>query len=232
MARLKSNSSQIAFEEIKERINRYDILPGETVSDISLSKEFEMSRTPIREAIQSLIQYNLVEKQRTKFVVKAISIKDIKEILEAREAIEIQAIRSILINKKITEENIEELNNIQNLLEKSIKEKNFNANFHYDSKFHNTIIGFTSNSRLMEIMKSLSIQGERLRWISLLTPQSYDKTVNEHKQIILALTNQDLDLSMASIHNHLETAKLNYNTIVSNASWLDVILSFKQMFKA
>lgn len=230
MARLKSDSAQIAFDEIKDRINRYDLLPGDTVSDITLSKELDMSRTPIREAIHNLIQFKLVEKQRTKYVVMPISQVDINEILEAREAIEIQAAKILIEKHLLSEAMISELKNINQSVEIVNGVKNFNKIFKYDSLFHSKIIEFTGNSRLYEIMKNLSIQGERLRWISILTPSSYDKTVEEHNAIIDSFIKEDKDLAISRIHKHLETARNNYKTIDLDNSWLDVILSFKQMF--
>jgi DNA-binding GntR family transcriptional regulator len=232
MARLKSNSAQIAFEQIKERINRFDLLPGDTVSDLNLAKELDMSRTPIREAFQKLIQYNLVEKQRTKFVVKNITIVDINEILEARQAIECQAVKILIKNNSLNEDKFKELYKIQEDIEKSIEEKNFNLNFHLDSKFHTRIIEYTQNTRLIEIIKNLNIQGERLRWISLLTPQSYDRTVDEHNIILESLQTSNCPKAIESIQTHLQTAKKNYDTISSNSDWIDIILSFKQMLKA
>ncbi|MGD1821479.1 MAG: GntR family transcriptional regulator [Pleomorphochaeta sp.] len=231
MARLKSNSSQKAFEELKNRINCFDLLPGDTVSDINLSKELEMSRTPIREAFQKLIQYNLVEKQRTKFVVKNVTINDITEILEAREAIEIQASKTIISNKKLTSELLIELRNIQKQIETANNINDMKSGFNLDSLFHKKIIEFTDNSRLIEIMNNLSIQGERYRWISLLNPQSNEKTKEEHFQIIRSLELRDLNMLDISINNHLETAKKNYSNILLNQDWLNILISFKLMFK-
>ncbi len=230
MARLKSNSAQIAFEEIKERINRFDLLPGDTVSDLNLAKEFDMSRTPIREAFQKLIQYNLVEKQRTKFVVKDITLIDINEILEAREAIEIQAAKIIISDSKKTTKLIKQLKEIQLLIDKAIINNQIKEGFHLDSLFHNKIIETTTNSRLIEIMTNLSIQGERFRWISLLNPQSNQKTKEEHTEIIQAFEKKDLDYLDSTIEKHLITAKTNYSKILVNQDWLNILISFKAMF--
>jgi DNA-binding GntR family transcriptional regulator len=103
MARLKSDASNIAFTNIKNRINKFDLMPGDTISDLAISEELKMSRTPVREAIFNLIQYNLVEKQKTKFVVKPIPIEDIKEILQLREAIETKACELIIDNGGFSE---------------------------------------------------------------------------------------------------------------------------------
>lgn len=230
MARLKSNSSEIAFEELKDRINKFVLLPGDTVSDMNLAKEFDMSRTPIREAFQRLIQYNLVEKQRTKFVVKNITETDVKEILDAREAIELQAAKIVVNNDALRALVITKLKIIQNKIEKSIKDKDIKNGFDYDSLFHNTIVATTNNSRLIEIMKNLTIQGERFRWISLLTPQSKEDTIEEHHKIISAFEKKDYELIDKAIHDHLEVAKSNYMKTLANQDWLQILISFKAMF--
>jgi len=51
MARKRGDSVSTAAFKILQKINEYELISGETVSDLELSKEFNMSRTPVREAI-------------------------------------------------------------------------------------------------------------------------------------------------------------------------------------
>ena len=77
MSRVRGSIVAIATQKILEKIENYELLTGDIVSDLELSKEFEMSRTPIREAIMSLLDCGILERTQTKVVVKTITLSDI-----------------------------------------------------------------------------------------------------------------------------------------------------------
>jgi DNA-binding GntR family transcriptional regulator len=229
MARIKSNSSKIAFDCIKDKIDRYTLHPGDTVSDLAISQELGISRTPVREAIQQLIQYNLIEKQRTKFVVKGITNVDIQELIDCREAIECQAANLIIDNGGLSEKQKKELELIEHNIELTLISKDYYANFKNDALFHNTIVKFSGNSRLIEIMKSLTIQGERLRWLSIITPIRYNNAIKEHNEIIEKIESNDKAKVMECISKHLNLTKINYSKVASDNSLDQIIIAFKQL---
>jgi DNA-binding GntR family transcriptional regulator len=231
MARLKSNSSIIAFEFIKDRINKYDYKPGDTISDLSISEELKMSRTPVREAIMNLVQLNLVEKQKTKFAVKNITIDDILEILEVRQAIETMSVKLIIELGGLTKKQYLTLEEIEKNLARSLESNHYYDNFKYDSLFHRTLVGFCGNSRLISIMDTMSIQGERLRLLSILTPGRYKDAIEEHRQIIEAIKEKDLAQASNRISDHLKLTKENYIRITSESSWEAMIFSLKKAFE-
>jgi DNA-binding GntR family transcriptional regulator len=231
MARPKSDATNIAFNTIKERINKYDLVPGDAVSDLNLSNELNMSRTPIREAIMMLVQCNLVERQKHKYVVRDITRKDIKELLDIRTAIECLAATTIIENGGLTVEQKKELKSLEDNYTKSIESKNYNENFNYDSLFHKKIVKFSGNERLYGIMNNISIQSERLRWMSILTPSRLDSAVNEHTQIRHFLEEKNEAQVIEKITNHLCLTRDNYNKITENSSWESIIISFKNAFK-
>jgi len=229
MARIKSNASKIAFDYIKEKIDRYSLKPGDTVSDLTISKELNISRTPVREAIQKLIQYNLIEKERTKFVVTNITSKDICELIECREAVECQAVKIIIDNGGLTNNQKKKLEEIERTIEVSLKNKEYHLNFKNDALFHNTIVTYSNNKRLIEIMKSLTIQGERLRWLSIITPNRYNNALKEHREIIEHIENKDESKVSYCISNHLLLSKDNYETITKNICFDQIVLALKNL---
>lgn len=71
MPRLKGNASDTALKKIVQKINDYELSSGEIVSDLELSNELNISRTPVREAMQQLIDIGLLERTATKVVVRS-----------------------------------------------------------------------------------------------------------------------------------------------------------------
>lgn len=53
MPRLKGNASDTALKKIVQKINDYELSSGEIVSDLELSNELNISRTPVRKQCSS-----------------------------------------------------------------------------------------------------------------------------------------------------------------------------------
>jgi len=220
----------IAFDFIKDRINKYEYKSGDTISDFSISEELNMSRTPVREAIMNLVQLNLVEKQKTKFVVTAITIDDILEILDVRQAIETMSVKLIIERGGLTKMQYSRLDEIEDSLAESLESNHYYNNFKYDSLFHKTLVSFCDNSRLVSMMNTMSIQGERLRLLSILTPARYQDAIGEHRLIVESIKDNDLARASSMIDTHLKLTKENYVRITSENSWEAMVISLKKAF--
>lgn len=220
----------IALERILNKIDNYELSSGEVVSDLELSKELDISRTPIREAIRILLDNGVLDKRGSKVIVKPITLDDISEILEVREAIEKMSV-DIIINKNkgLTKPQLDELKKIHNQLYTDILNGNFTSNFKFDELFHSKLIEFSGNSRLLDVSNRLSLQGQRLRWISLLTPNRFLETLEEHQFIIENLENLNLDKVNYYISLHLKNSIYNYNQILNNKQWNKIATQMQNM---
>ncbi len=96
MARSRSTVVEELVEEMVRRINDYHYSAGESISELGLSEEFGISRTPAREAVIKLLDLGLLERSGTKIIVKTLNAGDILELFQVREAIETAAVKTIL----------------------------------------------------------------------------------------------------------------------------------------
>lgn len=229
MPRLKGNASDTALKKIVQKINDYELSSGEIVSDLELSNELNISRTPVREAMQQLIDIGLLERTATKVVVRSITLTDIVEIFQIREAIEIMSVKIILSNGGLTEAQKMELMDIHQNLCNDISNGNFDKNFSDDTAFHEKLIEYSGNSRMEDISRRISLQSQRLRWLTLLTPSRYAGTRDEHERIIQGILNQDLDSTARAIQEHLQGSLENYTQILNNNQWMKIMSELKNM---
>ena len=88
-----SSLTNKAYETIRQQIFDFDLFPGQIVSDYLLSKELNMSRTPIRQALIRLKTEGLLEEQNGKknYCVANITKEDIQDLFDFREGIETTA---------------------------------------------------------------------------------------------------------------------------------------------
>lgn len=229
MPRIRGNSVSIATNKILKKIQNYELLTGDIVSDLELSKEFNMSRTPIREAIMSLLDHNILERTTTKVVVKAITLSDIIEILQVREAIEQKCAQILIENGGLNDDQKNHLLSIHEKLIENIVNGNIDSNFDADDLFHKEIIKYSGNSRFLDIYKRLTLQSQRLRWITMLTPSRYSETREEHTEILTALFDMDIDKTKQAIHNHIYATQKNYENILNNPHWSKIAQEIKHM---
>lgn len=229
MSRVRGSVVSTATKKILEKIENYELLTGDIVSDLELSKEFDMSRTPVREAIMSLLDCGILERTETKVVVKAITLSDIIEILEVRDAVEQKSIEIIFKNGGLTDSQRSELLLIHDNLCKTVSNRDFNLNFYTDDSFHKKIVEFSGNSRFLDICERVSLQTQRLRWITLLTPNRYGETHEEHSVIIKHILDGSVENAKKAVHKHFTNSQLNYESILNNPQWINIALEMKRM---
>jgi len=79
----------VAYHHIQRKISTRELRAGEPVSDVAISKELGISRTPAREAIRQLVSEGLLESVPGRgVVVITLDRNDIRELFEMREALE------------------------------------------------------------------------------------------------------------------------------------------------
>ena len=82
------------YQQIKHDIITCKLSPGEPLSENQFLDRFQVSKTPIREALTSLVQDGLVEYTPNRgFMVTTVSVADIQEIFDTRIVIETELFR-------------------------------------------------------------------------------------------------------------------------------------------
>ncbi|RQR96459.1 GntR family transcriptional regulator, partial [Burkholderia sp. Bp8994] len=81
------------YEQLKQMAVLYKIRPGERVNELELAERFDVSRTPIREALNRLVAENLlVFVPNRGFFIRQLEGKDVFDLFELRRSIESTAV--------------------------------------------------------------------------------------------------------------------------------------------
>jgi DNA-binding GntR family transcriptional regulator len=73
---------------LRERVSSGALAPGTALSQATVAEEYGVSRIPVRDALQALATDGLVELRGSTAVVTPLSIEDLQELYELREALE------------------------------------------------------------------------------------------------------------------------------------------------
>lgn len=216
----KNNLAEEAYTYIKEKLYTFDILPEETVSDFLLSKQLNMSRTPIRQALQMLKNDGLLEEipgSSSTYKVSAISEEEIQDIFDYRETLELSALELAYEKGRISGV-IEKLQkNVDTMVEKQ-NHGETESHFDADQDFHSAIVHAAGNKRITNAYDALTFQLERLRLLTYLNSAFQDKASDEHQAIVNALKNKDYALAREKLKSHLETSRNDYIGIFKGES--------------
>ena len=196
----------VVFNTLRQAILRGELKPGERLMEIALSQRLGVSRTPVREAIRMLEQEGLVIMiPRKGAQVAEISEKDLKDVLEVRLGLEELAVR--IACQRITEEELEELEQAVKEFEEAMKEDNLGVLAAADVKVHEVIYGSTHNKRLVQIISNIREQMYRYRVEYLKDEDTRNLLVKEHKEIYAAIKNRDVKSAKEISYQHIENQR-------------------------
>lgn len=196
---------EMVFESLREAIIHGRLKPGERLMEIQLAEEMGVSRTPVREAIRKLeLEGFVVMVPRKGAYVAGISVKDIVDVFEVRAALE--GLAAGLAAERITEEELEELE--RTLVKSSVGSgDDINKIIEGDSSFHEIIYKASRNQRLVQIITHLKEQIHRFRMTSLSQPGRTKLAMDEHKKIVEAISDRNVELAQKLASEHVENAE-------------------------
>jgi DNA-binding GntR family transcriptional regulator len=190
------------YNDLKERIFRDELSTGQWLVERDLCNKYQISRTPMREVLQRLVSEGLLDLHKSKgYAVKTLSMKEIVEIFQAREAIECMLTRLACHN--IDEPFTERLNELKLELEEVEIEKDVSAGVDIGRKFHDLISETAKNSFLYEYYLGIKDLSALTRNISKRSVEIEIVSKMEHLEIVEALLSGNEEQSESCMRKHL-----------------------------
>lgn len=193
----------VVFKTLREAILRGDLKPGERLMELQLAAKLGVSRTPIREAIRMLQQEGLaVTIPRRGAEVAAMTEKDMEDVLQVREALEILAVQ--LASEKITKEQIAELEERLKAFEQAVETAEVKQIAQSDIDFHDLIYTAAENPRLVVLLNNPREQIYRYRVEYLKDEKNYPRLIEEHRQIMQGLKERNEQYVVEMTKKHMD----------------------------
>ncbi|SDM55237.1 GntR family transcriptional regulator [Halarsenatibacter silvermanii] len=200
------NLTEKVYQILKKDIVNMNIQPGTKIQLDKIAEELEVSKTPVREAVNMLSMDGLVEvKPQSGTYVIELNQKDIKHIYQVRKALEKLAIE--LSFSKINDENIKALESINNKCLKLYEEEKYEEFVSEDERFHNTIFEITQNKYLITSYNAIRDKLFYLKMAGLVIPKSILESIKAHQKIIKTFKEKDLEKAKHEMKSHVEKVK-------------------------
>lgn len=211
MTRLKAITqplplAKMAYEALRDSILTGSLTPGEIYNEMSLAKELGISRTPVREALLELAAQGLVTYLPRKGVmVKHFTKRDVEEIFELREAIELAALEKALKNSRDLD--LLKLERSLKDQQKAWKKNDSEGYIQADRSFHLTFCEATNNRRFLNILENIRDLTHLMAVRALDKRGRWEEVIKEHQQILKAIREGKPGIARKTLVNHLKRSE-------------------------
>ena len=210
----RRNLGDDVYRILWSRILSRDLHPGEKLSDLKLSAELGVSRTPVREALHRLLQDGVIRAQPNRgFFVTSFSGKDIDDIFEIRAALEALALRTVVMRHPDEDYSwaLERLDEVGTMIDAaSSEEEIISANERFleaDQGFHRFIVEHSGNERLIGLVNGLWAQIAVFQKAGTHVPGYTEVALRQHRTIITLLREGRHDEAIAALQSHIRDMK-------------------------
>lgn len=202
-SRMRRVSKDIAYLELKERIISGDLEPDQNLIEEAIATELNISRTPLREALQRLEKEELVVRQSNgRLKVASISQKEVEEIFEIRSMLESLVVRNAARSAK--QHHIRELAQIVDNFKHATEHEADKEITLYGSQFHAYLYQMSGHKTTINILNMLNDHIIRYRtFIPKHSKGRQGKALEEHQRILSYIAANDENGAEAAMREHI-----------------------------
>jgi DNA-binding GntR family transcriptional regulator len=207
-AEASASRAEQAYAELRRRIIRCDLAPGQAFTEASIAEDLGLGRTPVREALSRLSREGfVVVAPRAGCRVADVTLGDVMELFELREPIEAKAAE--LAASRIDDAAVAELQRLTDIpfVSDPADEAGLAAFLGANTAFHALIGRVAGNRRLATVLDDIADQLERLHWLGVPTSPRVGDLLSEHHATIAALAARDATRAAELAVAHCRTSR-------------------------
>lgn len=194
--------SENLLRYIEEQILLGKLPPGSRLDEKQLAERFNVSRTPVREALWHLASSGLVDLRRHHgAVVKQLTLVELVEMFQVMA--ELEGLCARLSARRMTLSERKSLKVIQKTAAKQIADKDHEGFFRTNNKFHEMIFEGSKNKFLQQESRSLRNRVDPYRRYITYQPGQMEKSHNEHEAIVRAIDSGNDEQAHQVMRDHV-----------------------------
>lgn len=200
-----------AYAQIKQLIFDFVLLPGDRFSESDLVNRLEVSRTPLRQALQRLQQEGfLVVFPKSGWQVSPLDFEVFDQLYDFRILLESHAVVRLC--------EMEDRPALQALAAIWLVDPAERIVVHthvdkLDENFHSALVQAVGNAEMTRAHDDITERIRIIRRLDFTKPARIEATYNEHAQIISAITRRRVDEASRLLRAHIEQSKLEVRHI-------------------
>jgi len=215
MTREAESLTTQAYNIIRAGIIIADFRPGEKLTINRLMEEFDLSRTPVREALVRLQDEGLVRAvpQSGTFVSK-IDLHMAAAALYIRETVECRVTSELC--ESTSSEDIARLRAVLRETDEAVANQDFVAFYNADNSFHELAYAIAGHPEVYAWISEAATPLDRFRYLRTITEElPWKRTQNEHRVIVNAIAAHDTNKVVKAVMDHLDPMLNDREKVVS-----------------
>jgi len=219
------NTGEVILQSLMEMIYEGKLKPGQSLKQEEIADLFKVSRVPVRDAFQKLIEVGLAVKvPRRGIMVVDLSTDRLRKLYEVRIILESVAIKLVMCNI-----NDEILNELKFLIKKqkiALKYKNIKDAIQIDDEFHNVLYNkdILLNDVLSELIYSIRLRIKHARDLARYKGELKDwlnNSIRRHSEIYEAILSKDKNYAKKIIVKIVNESKQEVFNSIKNMNILN-----------
>ena len=201
MHAVKTGSVDRIYRVVKARAIAFQLRPGERLNEVALARELNVSRTPLREALNRLVAEEFLRwLPRRGYVVRELDSKEIFDLYEFRAALEVSA--ATLVCERATNEELEDLTKFVEGRSKNADESDTLRVVGLDEEFHERLVALSGNQEMLRVLRNVNARIRFVRWIDM---EKGRRTITqgEHAAVLNALKQRDTEGVARILRDHI-----------------------------
>jgi DNA-binding GntR family transcriptional regulator len=200
-----------AYDCIKQLIFDFTLMPGDRFSETELSLRVQVSRTPLRQALQRLEREGfLLVFPKLGWQVAPLDFDQFDEIYDLRVLIECHAAQALCEAEQ--REALHELAAVW-LAPATERSTDADAVRDLDEQFHHKLVQAAGNREMVRVHREITDRIRIIRRLDFTKPARVDATYDEHARILRAITRRRADEAQRLLRAHIEQSKLEVRHI-------------------
>jgi DNA-binding GntR family transcriptional regulator len=182
---MESAAERVA-RSLRQRVLTGELGPGEPLSQVRLATEYGISRIPVRDALQVLAAEGLIDLGAFTAVVRGLSVRELQELYELREAIE--PVLTRLAVPSVGRAEIAEMTVLMEEMEANPPAVDWLA---ANAKFHALVYSRADRPRMIELTEQLRRLTDRYLYLHIGVFGDTRHLHAEHRVILHAIRGGD-----------------------------------------
>ncbi len=182
------NRGEYVFETLKQEMLDLVWKPGQSISENEVCGRFDVSRTPVREALRRLQEQGFVHTvPYSGTYVTRLNLENIRQMIYMRVAVELMVMRDFM--KLATPFQMEEIRHQIRLQELLIQQPDFEPEQFYrmDAQMHAVWFAATGKEKLWEFIQAQQLHYTRFRMLDFVTETDFTRIIREHTDLLRLL---------------------------------------------
>ncbi|EBA00063.1 GntR family transcriptional regulator [Marinobacter sp. ELB17] len=189
-------------ERLREMVLEGELEPGSRISEKELCEAFEVSPTPLRQALKVLVSEGLVEMLPNRGAkVTEVDVQEVADLFDVMTVLE--GLSGTLLASRASDAEIAEIRGLHECMMEQFRNNQRREYFQLNQAIHRRLSEIAGNRVLLELETSLTLKITRARYAANMQMGRWEESAREHEYFVEALERRDAQGLSAAMSLHM-----------------------------